>query len=102
MDAIADAIRTRQDLAARPFPGFNAGRFRTALARACKASNTPPFSPHDLRHRHRRATLWHQAGVPPVQAATWLGHSPHEHLRTYAHVILDQTELDYHVLVGVG
>jgi integrase len=54
---------------------------------------TPLFSPHDPRHR--RATLWHLQGVPPAEAASWLGHLPQEHLRTYAHVVLDRHELDY-------
>jgi hypothetical protein len=53
-----------------------------------------PFSPHGLRHR--RATLWHLAGVPAAEAAAWLGHSPEEHLKTYAHaVIQDRREVDY-------
>lgn len=74
-------------------PEFGEARFRTALTRACKATGTPHFSPHDLRHR--RASLWHLEGVPVAQAATWLGHSSQEHLRTYAHVVLDRTEIDY-------
>jgi integrase len=53
----------------------------------------PAFSPHDLRHR--RATLWHLGGVPAAQASAWLGHSAQEHLRTYAHAVLDRTEVDY-------
>jgi integrase len=75
------------------FAGFGADRFRTSLTRACKATGTPHFHPHDLRHR--RATLWHLSGVPAAQAAGWLGHSAQEHLRTYARVMLDRTELDY-------
>jgi integrase len=78
----------------------HAGRCRICLcereahaASACKAAATPAFSLHDLRHR--RATLWHLGGVPAAQAAGWLGHSAHEHLRTYAHVMIDRTELDY-------
>jgi hypothetical protein len=30
-----------------------------------------------------------------VQASLWLGHSAQEHLRTYAHAVLDRTEVDY-------
>lgn len=55
-----------------------------AVKRACKNAGVAPFGPHMLRHR--RATLWHQQGVTPVEAAARLGHSPVEHLRTYAHV----------------
>jgi len=42
------------------------------------------INPHLLRHR--RATLWHQQGVPAVTYASWLGHDPVEALRTYSHV----------------
>ena len=40
------------------------------------------------------------AGVPAVQAAAWLGHSPVEHLRTYAHVVLDRREIDVEKLLA--
>ena len=66
-----------------------------------KTSETVPWvatscrlEPHDLRHR--RATLWHLGGVPIVGAAAWLGHSPQEPLKTYAHATLaDRTELEH-------
>ncbi len=90
--------REDRTLDASPFPGVTADRLRTAIARACKATGTPLWSPHDLRHR--RATLWHLAGVPAAEAAAWLGHSAQEHLRTYAHVVLDRTELDYPDMLG--
>lgn len=94
LQAVVAALpREDRDLAASPFAGFTADRLRTAIGRACKATGTPVFSPHDLRHR--RATLWHLGGVPASQAAAWLGHSAQEHLRTYAHVMLDRTELDH-------
>jgi integrase len=88
--------REDRDLDGQMLAGFDADAFRTALARACKASGTPAFSPHDLRHR--RATLWHLGGVPVAEAAGWLGHSPQEHLKTYAHVVLDRSEVDYREL----
>ena len=59
---------------------------------ACKAAGVPVFSPHGLRQR--RATLWHLQGVPAVEAAAWLGHSPHEHIGTHA-TLVDRDELDY-------
>lgn len=46
----------------RVFPGFTADRARRAMATACKTAEIPHYSPHDLRHR--RATLWHHAGMP--------------------------------------
>lgn len=86
--------------AANVVAGNGVDRFRTAIARACKAAGVPVFSPHDLRHR--RATLWHMQGVPAAEAAAWLGHSPNEHLATYAHVTLvDRSELDYSDLLDV-
>jgi integrase len=92
---VADLVpREDRDLTARVFADFGADRLRTAITRACKAAGIPAFSPHDLRHR--RATLWHLGGIPVVEAAAWLGHSPNEHLKTYAHATLvDRRELDY-------
>jgi integrase len=93
-EAVVETVpREDRDMGAQVFPGFGADRFRTAITRACKAAGVPTFSPHDLRHR--RATLWHLQGVPAVKAASWLGHSAQEHLRTYAHVVVDRAELDY-------
>lgn len=80
------------------FDGFGADRYRTTLARACKAAGTLHFHPHDLRHR--RASLWHLGGVSAAEAAGWLGHSAQEHLRTYAHVMLDRQELDYAAILS--
>jgi integrase len=93
--AVVETVpREDRDLSAPVFAGFGIDRFRTAIARACKAGGVPVFSPHDLRHR--RATLWHLQGVPVVEAAAWLGHSPAEHLATYAHAtLIDRGELDY-------
>ena len=90
--------REDRDLDGQVLGEFDADAFRTALARACKATGAPMFSPHDLRHR--RATLWHLSGVPVAEAAGWLGHSAQEHLRAYAHVVLDRAELDYAGLVS--
>jgi len=98
--AVAELVpRDDRDLDVQVFAGFGADAFRTAIAKACRAAGVPAFSPHDLRHR--RATLWHLAGVPAAEAAAWLGHSPQEHLRTYAHASLsDRSELDYVPLVS--
>jgi hypothetical protein len=91
---------SRGDRDAQVFEGFRADAFRTALGRASKAAGVPDFSPHDLRDR--RATLWHLGGIPVAQAAEWLGHTPHEHLRTYVHATLeDRTELDYATVLGL-
>jgi integrase len=94
-EAVVEAVpREDRDLTAPVFSGFGIDRFRTAISRACKAAGVPVFSPHDLRHR--RATLWHLQGVPIADAAAWLGHSPSEHLATYAHATLvDRDEITY-------
>jgi integrase len=92
--AVTDTVpREDREMAAQVFSGFGADRLRTAITRACKAAGVPMFSPHDLRHR--RATLWHLQGIPAVEAASWLGHSAQEHLKTYAHVVIDRSEVDY-------
>lgn len=39
------------------FHGFTGDVAKNAMARACRASGIPVYSPHDLRHR--RATIWH-------------------------------------------
>jgi len=95
---VTDAVpREDRDLDGQVIEGFQADRFRTALGRACKAAGVPLMSPHDLRHR--RASLWHLGGVSAAEAASWLGHSAQEHPRTYAHVVLDRTEVDYEALI---
>ncbi|MEP7335739.1 MAG: hypothetical protein ABI717_08165 [Actinomycetota bacterium] len=53
----------------------------------------PCVRPHDVRHR--RATLLHLDRVPAARASAQLGHSAQAHLRTYAHAVLDRTEIDY-------
>lgn len=94
---LATVPREDRNLDGQVLAGFDADAFRTALGRACKASGTPAFSPHDLRHR--RASLWHLNRVPAAEAAGWLGHSAQEHLKTYAHVVLDRSEIDYQTLI---
>ncbi len=37
----------------------------------------------------------HLGGEPAATAAAKLGHSAQEHLRTYAHAVLDRAEIDY-------
>jgi integrase len=96
-EIVGNAPRDDRVLERQVFDGFGADRFRTAITRSCKAAGIPAFSPHDLRHR--RASLWHLSGVPAAQAAAWLGHSAQEHLRTYAHVVIDRTEIAYEDLL---
>jgi integrase len=81
------------------FDGFSQARFRTALARACRAAGVPVFSPHDLRHR--RVSRLHADGVPWARIGELVGHSDLvTTARTYTHVVADEAELDYARLVA--
>jgi integrase len=83
----------------RVFQGFGGDRFRTALTRACTAAGVPHFSPHDLRHR--RVSLLHLAGVPWARIGEQVGHDDLiTTARTYTHVLVDETELDYAALLA--
>lgn len=76
------------------FPGLTQERLRTAIARACKASGTPAWSPHDLRHR--RISLWHRQGETWAMIGTRVGQrSLSVTADTYTHVLLDDRELDH-------
>lgn len=81
------------------FPGLTQERLRTAIARACKASGTPTWSPHDLRHR--RISLWHRQGETWALIGQRVGQrSLSVTADTYTHVLLDDRELNHADLVG--
>ncbi len=81
------------------FPGLTQERLRTAIVRACKASGTPTWSPHDLRHR--RISLWHRQGETWALIGARVGQrSLSVTADTYTHVLLDDRELDHARLVG--
>jgi len=40
--------------------------------------------------------------VPAATAAASLGHSAQEHLRTYAHAVLDRAEINYEKVLDAG
>ena len=80
------------------FGGFGGDRFRTAVTRACTAAGVPTFSPHDLRHRrisllHARRCPWARIGEPVGQRNLAVT------ANTYTHVLVDEAELDYQVLL---
>src|SRR6266508_223074 len=85
--AVRATLPPREDRSPdRPvFPGLTQEHLRTAIARACKASGTPTWSPHDLRHR--RISLWHRQGETwgANRRARWaalaLGDGRHVHAR---------------------
>ena len=75
--AAVDALVPREDRAttARVFPLVEQARLRAEINRACRATGTPAWSPHDLRHR--RISLWHRQGSIGRASAHGPG-SPHE------------------------
>jgi integrase len=75
------------------FPGVSADRLRTAIARACKATGTPVFSPHDLRHRRITLLLKH-GDLSLAEVGAIVGQkSSKVTLDTYGHVLLDHREI---------
>ncbi len=70
----------------RVFQGITEASAYQAMSRACKNAKVPHYHPHDLRHR--RITIWHQAGVPARELAERAGHSrPSMSLDVYSHVM---------------
>jgi integrase len=79
------------------FPGLTQERPRTAIARAARASGTPAWSPHDLRHR--RISLWHRQGETWALIGSRVGQrSLSVTADVYTHVLMDDRELDHAVL----
>ena len=76
-------------------------RLRVAIGRACVANGIPRFSPHDLRHR--RISLLHRQGKSWADIARFVGQRKLSVTAdTYTHVLLDDRELDYGVLVATS
>jgi integrase len=103
-DVLAEAIeatllpREDRDPEARLFGTVEADRLRTAIARACKASGVPVFSPHDLRHR--RISLLHRQGRTWAEIGRLVGQRKLSVTAdTYTHVLIDGREADYEALL---
>ena len=80
--------REDRDLSGKLLPGFGQARLRTEIARSCKATGTPLFSPHDLRHR--RISLWHRDGVPWAEIGQRVGQRDlATTANTYTHVLVE-------------
>jgi integrase len=71
--AAVDGLLPREDrdLEAPVLPWLRQASLRTEIARACRATGTALWSPHDLRHR--RISLWHRGGVSWAQIGEWAG-----------------------------
>jgi integrase len=81
------------------FAGATQERMRTDLGRACKAAGVPRFGPHDLRHRWISLRL--HEGLPAHEVARAAGHANAViTLSTYAHVLVDDREVDRAGVLG--
>ena len=68
-------------------------------SRAPAKPPTPHWSPHDLRHR--RISLLVLRGTPIPRVSAYVGHARGSMtLDTYAHVLVEPSELDYTALIG--
>jgi integrase len=102
-DAIEGALPPREDRdpERQLFPDTNEAALRRAITRACLATGTPTFSPHDLRHR--RVSVLHAQGRTWAEISAFVGHaSKAETADTYTHVIADPSELDLAALLSSG
>jgi integrase len=82
----------------RLFAESGADALRTTIAKACPAAGVPLFLPHDLRHR--RISLLHLRGVLWARIGEFVGQrSLSVTADTYTHVLADETELEYAVLL---
>ena len=87
MDAIEDTCPLEDRVPERwVFQGITEASAYQGMTRACRNAKVPHYHPHDLRHR--RITLWHQAGVPARELAERAGHArPSMSLDVYSHVM---------------
>jgi integrase len=99
-DVLVDAIeaglppREDRDPDVPLFAGVGADRLRTAIARACKASCIPVFSPHDLRHR--RISFYTTRGGRGLRSvASSVSERSRSRPTTYTHVLSDGREVAY-------
>jgi integrase len=87
MAVLAETLPLEDRLPARRvFLGVNPRNTGDAMRRACRNAGIVHYTPHDLRHR--RASLWHMAGVPARELAERGGWSKADlPLRVYSHLI---------------
>jgi integrase len=100
-EAVEETLPPREDRdpEARLFPGTNEAALRRSINRACVATGTPTFSPHDLRHR--RVSVFHAQGRTWAEISAFVGHASKAMTAdTYTHVIADPAEVDLEALLG--
>jgi integrase len=100
LDLVARDDRTAER---RVFQDFGSDRFRTAIARACRAAGVPMFSPHDLRHRRISLCTW--LASPGRESASTSGsaisRSPRTRTRTFSPTRTSSTILNARLSAGV-
>jgi integrase len=85
--------REDRDLDAQMFAGFKGANLRTAIARACRHTGTPHFSPHALRKR--RGSLLGKQGYSLAEIAERLGDTKVVTAEHYMFALGDYAEVDY-------
>ncbi len=87
-EAIEQTLPPREDRnpEARLFAASGSDAIRTSIAKACRATGVPLWSPHDLRHR--RISLGALVEQRSLKVTS----------DTYTHVLIDSRELDYAAL----
>jgi integrase len=101
-DELAEALQVDgRDPTARLFVGSGSDALRTSIAKACTALGVPTFSPHDLRHR--RISLLHRQGRSWAEIGAFVGQrSARVTSDVYTHVLLDDREVDYQLLLALA
>lgn len=84
--------REDRDPDAPLFAGLTDANLRVAIARACKATGTPHFSPHGLRRR--RGSLHYKRTGSLAEVAELLGDSKRVAADHYVYALTDYGELD--------
>jgi integrase len=84
--------REDRDPEAPLFPGVTDANLRMAIARACKASGVPHFSPHALRRR--RGSLHYKRTGSLAEVAELLGDSKRVAADHYVYALVDYREAD--------
>jgi integrase len=103
-DDVFDALlatlppREDRDLEAPLFPGLDEAALRTAIAKACKATGTPHFSPHGLRRR--RGSLYYKRTGSLAEVAELLGDSKRVAADHYVYALTDYREVDRQIALA--
>ena len=87
--------REDRDPDAPLFPDVTDANLRMAIARACRASGTPHFSPHSLRRR--RGSLHYKRTSSLAEVAELLGDSKRVASDHYVYALVDHREVERRV-----